>query len=178
MATYSASTSATTLRSGAKFSTDGEYDTHVRTRAYMKFDLSSYGLTLAQIDSAVLRMYVKTIYQSAGGGTSGPHELWCGTSGDNWGTTLQANSADFQSTAVYQEDEQTISSTGSMLWTVDKSHLNLSGITYFKIRLDGTVECAENYEYVDWYSQNDGTASRRPALCITLVSGRRIFVVT
>jgi len=176
MATYTVNTSAVTLRSGCKCTFGSPNDTYVRTRMYLKFDLSSYGIVLSTIDTVVLETYVKTIYQSGGGGTSGPHDLYSGSAGDNWGTTLQANAADFNSTVANLEDSKTISSTGWLVWAVNKNNLNLSGTTYFKVRLTAGVENGTGYEYVDFYSQNNATL--RPVLRITLKSGRRIFVVT
>jgi hypothetical protein len=155
--TYNAVAGGTTMRSGHRYVGGVPNDTYTRTRAFLKFNLSPLALTLAQIGVVTLRVYAKTVF-------SGPtiHRLRFGDAGDNWGALIDATDADWLSTDVYIEEEKLVNATGWWEFVVDKNHLNLSGMNYFRIAT--LNETAVSYEYVDWYSQN--SAINKPVLRI------------
>jgi hypothetical protein len=170
--TYAVNTTSTEITVGTKFTAGSPIDTYVNKRGYMKFDLSSYGLTVDGISSVLLRVYVNAVAVD-----DVEARLRSATTVDNWGSTLQANATDWNSTDAYIEDETLVllSTTGFYEWTVDKTHLNLSGITYFRM---ATTDENGGWETMVFYSQNYGTAAYRPVLDITLTSGRRIMVIS
>lgn len=168
---YPTSNTKPTMRSGCKFVEDSPVgnDTYTSTRAFVKFDLSPYGLVLSTIDTVDLIAYAATVF-----GSGIEHKLYSDTVVDNWGATLTGIQADFDSTGTNSEDTNLVDATGEWTFSVNPSNLNLSGTTYFRIAC--LEENSDLYEYVDWRTQNH--ASNHPVLRVTLKSGRRIFVVT
>jgi hypothetical protein len=116
---------------------------------------------VGDIDSVVFRAYCTSL-----DGVTATNRLRSATTVDNWGATLQANAADWNSTDVYLEDENTITGTGWWEFAVDKTHLDLSGTTYF--RLSDIAENDGLDANVYWASQD--AASNRPVLRITLLA--------
>jgi len=160
--TYAVNTSLGTVRVGRSFKSTITVDTYTLYRSYFKFDLSALGLVVGDIDTVVFRVYCSFIV-----GAISTHRLRSTTTVDNWGTILEASEADWASTNAYNEDENTISVLEWYEFAVDKTHLDLSGTTYFRIsdiEENGLVDSLVYYA-----SQN--AASNRPVLRITLRTG-------
>jgi len=148
------------LRSGRRFIAGGLNDTYQNSRGYLKFDLSTSGLSLPSITAVVLKIYAETIY-----GTPSIHRLRSGSVSDNWGAALQATEGDWASTDVNIEDGKLVDAVGWYEFAVAKANLNLSGLTYF--RISDMWEGETDYAYVLWTSQNAVVATYRPKLKIT-----------
>jgi hypothetical protein len=148
------------LRVGRNSSADPYYER--RVRSFVKFDISGGGYAIEDIQTAQLKLICVTV----AGAADLTVRLKTGSATNNWGATLLATLADFESTDAYDEEDVEVHATGTYYWTIDKEHLNLSGLTYF--RLQCTEESTLNQSYVDFYSQNNATAANRPKLVITL----------
>ena len=166
--TYTVSTSASSMLVGRDWSSKSGVDTYKYYRGYVKFDLSGAGLSVDDIATVVLRAYC---YSK--NGADATHRLRSGSAGDNWGATLTASEADFLSTDVNIEQDIPITGTGWKEWTVDKTHLDLAGWTYF--RLADIGEGSHTTSYCIYYTQDNAT--NRPVLRITLVDPSVIIEV-
>lgn len=159
--TYIANGTSSTITCGNKY-TVGRFgqETYDLTRGFYRFDLSSYGLTLASITSVTFNIYV---YNTAG---TQNYKLRSAISTDsNWGVAVNANAADFDSTTAHLEDTRSIGSTGWKTFTVDKNNLDLSGTTWFRIA--GVNENTTFTTNITTYSQDNATL--KPYLEITTV---------
>lgn len=133
----------------------GGYD-HTYERSFMKFSITSPPFSLDEIDSVVLKVYCTAVSAAADVVLKSSK-----TDATGWGTTLQATSGDWQSTATNTEETKSISSTGYKEYSVDKNNLNLNGNTYFRLGIPSVQSL------VQWATQNHGTSSYRPVLIIT-----------
>lgn len=143
--------------------------TFTQRRSYMKFDMSGEGLSLGDVDYVQLHTYCHSVF----GGT---HSYFLRHSLDpnGWGTTLEANQADFVSTADNLQDTLSIGSTGWKIWDVDKNDLDFTDWNYFRITTASPGVGSNNS--AGFRTQNYGTASQRPFLRFTLVSGAVVNV--
>lgn len=143
--------------------------TYTTTRSFWKVDLSAEGI--GGIESAQLIVVATSI---TGGGDI--IILSSATGGNGWGAVLDSTQADFASTIDFTEDSQMVGSTGTYTFTVDPAHIDASGITYFRFRVDNEANSAPYSKQVQFAAHDHGTPSSRPILRLTLFSGQVIFV--
>lgn len=161
--TYLTRTATTTNTVGHSYSTDGIFDTYAYTRFYTSFATSTITSILDDITSVTFNVKVTSVT-----GTN-TYRLRSDDGTDNWGTSLSADAADFDSTDTYDEGSLSIGSTGWKSWSVDKNNLDLSGTTWY--RLASCCEEEQSIKVITIASQNNATASNRPYLEITYTTG-------
>ena len=95
-------------------------------------------------------------------------KLQVGTAGDNWGTTLAANQADFESTFTNEGETKTITGTGWHSFTFDYGWVDVGGTTWFRLRSNGegnqnnrsllfnTEDAGSNQPYIEIVDDNTG----------------------
>lgn len=168
--TYAVSKAATTFQVsyraiGPIF---GNYTYNTR-RGFLKFDLT--GLGVGGIEAAQLLLVCATVI---GGGQT--IKLRSATGGAGFGTTLDATSADFQSTLTYDEGDTAVTSTGLKTWTIDPTHIDTNGVNDFRLQCLLEQEPSPFSQGVTFASQENGTVANRPILRLTLTSGQIIFI--
>lgn len=163
MATYITRTATTTNSIGHSFSSGVPNDTYTNTRWYTSFDTSTITAALADITSVKLYVNVTAI--------TGTETYRCRTDDgtDNWGTTVDASEADFNSTDTNLESDLSLSSTGWKSFTINKNNLDLSGTTW--VRLASVNESTQEVKSLTIASQNNATASNRPYLEVVSSDG-------
>jgi hypothetical protein len=143
--------------------------TYTQRRGFLPFDLSAEGISPDSIESAQLILQCVTLV----GGTSSI-QLHSAIDPDGFGTTLQATNADWASSDTYLEDTESITSTGQYTWTIDPSHIDTTGVTYFRLRQEGEGGSAIFFKSATFNSTT--AASNKPILRLVLASGQVIFV--
>lgn len=114
---------------GNKYVTGWPSDTLTNTRFFTKFLMTGYGLTVAKIIS--IKYYVK-VTTITGLDSGFPYILRSSQTG--WGSTLEGNQADYQSTSNNIESSNwLIDSTGWHYCLCNKNNFNLAGYTYLRI---------------------------------------------
>lgn len=169
---YAVQTAGTTNRCSKRGTAGVPNDTYIHRRIFMKGDLTTSGITLAQVDYVELPMVVTSIV-----GSGDDHSLYSSTSSEsNWGATLQATQADYVSTvaAGHLLQTQSVTSTGVITWTCDKTLMDFAGMNYFAIK-SITAQLGDNDGAI-YGSQNNATPSNRPVLRIVLLNTQIITI--
>jgi hypothetical protein len=152
---------------GSKLGTD----TYTTNRFFTKFDTSTIIPTIDQITA--VKLYLKV---TANTGTD-DYILTSGISTDsNWGAAVVGDEADFISTADVSEGTTSVGSTGWKSWTIDKTHLDLAGYTWFKLK--GSTEFEASTKNITFASQGNATPADRPYLEITYSTASSKFMMT
>ena len=151
MATYITRTATTTNSIGHSYSSGVPNDTYANSRWYTSFVTSGITIALADIDTVKLFIRVTAL--------TGTETYRCRTDKgtDNWGNTVDASEADFNSTDTNSEDDLSISSTGWKSFDINKNNLDLAGTTW--VRLSSVNEDAQEVKSLTFASQDNATAS-------------------
>lgn len=144
---------------GVSFTAGSPLDTYGSSRFFTYIDLLSSGLTLAQISYVLFRGYIASVV-SAGK----TYRLRSDQGVYNWGTLLEANAADFESTDTNLESDKVIGSTGWVGWPVDKNNLDLNGKNW--LRIASLSEGNQEISNVQISTQN--SATNKPHLRVFL----------
>ena len=169
MSTYTVDSTGTTVNTGIRITQASPLETHQTTRSFFRVDLTSSGYTVDDIDNVSIRYYCAA---TTGGGLPDCH-FYTGSSGNNWGTALLGNLANFISNEVYLELQFPVTTTGFYWIPIDKTHLDYNGMNWFKMHA-GTTELLYNIVTTvncSWGTQNNATVSFRPMLILYLKSG-------
>lgn len=86
---------------------------------------------------------------------------------DPWLPTLAASLHDWDSTVQYTEGTANLDATGWKSFTIDPTHITLTGDTAFKLKTNGENQGVPNFVAVN--SQN--AASNKPYLIVTETVG-------
>lgn len=148
----------------------GNYTYNTR-RGFLQFDLAAEGISPGSIESAELQLVCASVI---GGGET--FILRSAIDPSGWSTTLDASSADYQSTISVLEGSLAISTTGTKIWSVAPSSINTAGVTYFRLQVSDEAAVAPASKGATFASQNHGTAANRPILRLTLFTGQVIIV--
>lgn len=91
------------------------------------------------------------------------------TGTDNWGASLVAADADFESTKEYEAAADVeVTSTGWISFDLDVANMDVNGTLY--VRLQDMNYGAQSTESITFASANNATAGDRPYLEITVTS--------
>ncbi len=163
MATYSVNTTGD-LSTQLKI-ISGTPQTNIYRRSYLKFNITNPPFTLSEITSVQIKVYCSYI-------NLGTATIRLRSSINNgWGSTLDANFSDYNSTDDYIEDDVSVTGTGFWYFDVDKNHLNLNGWTYFRL----SYYNEGNQGRIDFTSQNGSPSTNRPTLIIKYEKGGKAF---
>jgi len=168
---YKKNDTNTSIAFGNTYSVRLGFGTYILTRAFMKFDLSAQGLTVADVESATLNIKISAV-------SFNNCDVCCKSAistDDNWGATLDASQADFEGTAAHLEDTISLTTTftGWKSFDIDINNLDFAGTTYFK--LCSSLENTTTNGGVTFASQNNGTAADRPYLQLVLKASGQVI---
>lgn len=148
----------------------GNY-TYSQQRGFLPFDLSSFGLSLGRVESAVLILRCTT---TVGGGAT--VQVRTAVDPNGFGATLDATHNDWISTQTYAEETQFVNATGFWQWNIDPAHLDYAGVTYFSLFNEDEGAGSSFQTSSVFNSREAGTPENRPVLRLTLRTGQLIFV--
>ncbi len=128
-------------------------------RGFLSFDLTGSGLTVDVVQTVQLILRVSAV---TGGGST--FVLRSAIDPNGFGATLDATHDDWASTKTHDEQTMSITNTGVVTWTVDKTHINYGGVTYFSMEntLEGTPSPYNSG--ITMNSREAGTPANRPVL--------------
>lgn len=143
--------------------------TYIQRRGFLPFDLSAEGISPGSIESAQLILQCTILV-----GSTSHIQLHSAIDPNGFGTTLEAIYDDWASSDTYLEDTVDIGSTGQYTWDIDPSHIDVTGVTYFRLRQQEEGASAVFFKSVTFSSTT--AASNKPILRLVLSSGQVIFV--
>ena len=165
--TYKANSTFTYLIAGSTYSVRSYVATYSVTRAFVRYDTSTITADLADITAVDLVVNVESLTT---GGCTALLQSSISSDSNDWGTTITNTVGDFASTNSRNEGTAACTSTGVKTFSVDKTHLDLSGVTWFRIRAN-SIEYTTTSGTFRISSENNANSSLRPYLRITYSSG-------